>query len=436
MKNRREVLKRLTVKVFEPLNVSPYTVNNVISRVYDVREENQRYGLTSYQAARREAIVGLLSVIGGGAYLMFDFLYGGPIKNALYPQNTERGKTMTSLTSQIVESTSSLFSSSSAIYTLEGRVFFDKGTSKFGTAGNGAQDDTDSEPGEQNAKILFLDENSKLVGTATTDSSGDFGIDLPKGNFTAYPVISNKSKDYGYMCQSLDEFRTISDGYDVVVGENNPKAYLGLMQGWLGYPQWSVHGDYGGYYDRDQRKWYILWWNGEGGHVDSVVSDKGEDNNAGTHFEAELGEVIPAFAPGTVEAVRPDLPENWVGISHQLSNGEYYETWYAHNNEVLVQKGQKISRYQPIAKAGRKGVGIDINDAVVHFGMIDVWNDNSGKKWVRELDPYKAVFPISQKNSGVWATPLHGNEYSWISLPEENNPNWKNRWIIENQTHF
>jgi len=376
-----------------------------------------------------------VAVVGASA-LGLDFLYGRSIRNWLYPQVLSHSQETTSLTELLTKSSSEVASTSSRTFTYAGRLFFDRGTTTFGTAGDGIQSDPEVEQGEQNAQVLFLDENSKPAGTTTTDSSGDFSLDLPKGNYTIYPVINNPNRTYGYMCQSLDEFRPIAEGYDIVVGENNPKAYFGLMQGWLSYPKWNVRGDYGGYYDRDPRKWYILWWNGEGGHVDSVVSDKGEDNNAGTHFEAQFDEVIPAFAPGIVEAVRPDLPENWVIISHQIPGGEYYETGYAHNNEVLVQEGQKISRYQPIAKAGRKGVGIDINDAVVHFSMIDVWNDNTGKKWVRELDPYKPIFPINEQNSGVWAEPFHGSGQSWLPLTPDQNPNWKNRWIIENQTHF
>ena len=387
-------------------------------------------GYTQSQKLNRRRFLkyaGASAAVVGASALGLDYL--------LSPQRTSTSLTASPSTSY---STSSLYATatSSQTFAYNGRLFFDRGTSTFGTAGNGIQDDPDSEPGEQNAKVLFLDANSIPVDTATTDSSGDFSIDLPMGNYTIYPVINNPDRTYEYMCQSVDEFRPISEGYDIVVGENNPKAYFGLLQGWLSFPKWSVRGDYGGYYDRDPRKWYILWWNGQGGHVDSIVSDRGEDNTSGTHFEAQFDEVISAFAPGIVESVRPDLPENWVVISHQIPGGEYYETQYAHNNEVLVQEGQKISRYQPIAKAGRRGVGIDINDAVVHLALIDVWNDNTGKKWVRGLDPYKAVFPITPLYDGCWAGPFHGSGQNWLPLTPDQNPNWKNRWIVENQTHF
>jgi hypothetical protein len=439
MRRIRELMRRLATGVVEPLNVSPYSVNAAIQKTPNIINSSEHSGFTHSQVTRRKIVLGGLIATAGVAGLLADFLYGGPIRNALYPQNSELGKTMTNLTSQITESESSIFSTAPATYTLEGRLFFDRGTSTFGTAGNGVQDDADSEPGEPNAKVLFLDANSNPVGTATTDSSGDFSIDLPTRNYTMYPVINNPNRTYGYMCQSLNEFRKITDGYPITVGENNPKLSIGLLQGWISYPQWKVTPDVGGYYDRDSRKGWIKHWDGSGGQFVPTefginISPLGADNDSGTHFEAQFGDIVSAFAPGIVSNVFP-YPDNWVMIDHHLPDGTYYNTAYAHNSEVLVSVGQKISRYQPIAKAGQRGLWDDA-PTIVHFQLGDFWNDNSGVTWFRTLDPYKPVFPIGQLYSGFWGIQKGVSYASWVSLPQDNNPNWENYWIVEDQTQF
>lgn len=411
----------------EPLNVSPYSMNAAVRKNADIIYGSEYNGLTHFQATRRKVVVsGLLATLGITA-VVADFLYGGSIRNALYPQNTTRGQEMTSLTDLLTSTSNQVLTTSSKTYTYKGRLFFDKGTSTFGTAGNGKQDDTDSEPGEQNAKILFLDVNSNPVATATTDSSGDFSTDLPKGKFTAYPVISDESKNYGYMCQSLDEFRKVSDGYPITVGDNNPKLSVGLMQGWLSYPPKGIDKLHGYCYDRDPSNKYLAW-NGD--------TEGSENNNPGTHFSANLGDTVYAFAPGIVTGVYPDMPENWITISTQSK--PWFDLSFAHNSEVLLEKGQKVSRYQAFAKAGNRGCrGCDSGVAVVHFQAVHLGNPLDGNNdTYLFFDPYRPVFPITKDNSGMWGVRRGEPTPHWVNLPPEQNPNWNNHWIVENQTHF
>jgi hypothetical protein len=413
----------------EYLGGSPYSVNTIQKNMKMIYE-GEYDGLTYYQATRRKVVLGgLLAALGAGT-LVADFLYGGPIRNALYPQNTTRGQEMESLIESLTSSSSEVTSTQSQTYTYQGRLFFDRGTSTFGTAGNGIQDDTEDEPGEQNAKVLFLDENSNPVGTVSTDSSGDFSIDLPAGNYTMYPVISNPNRTYGYMCQSVDEFRAISEGYPITVGENNPKASIGLMQGWLAHPPRDIDLNRGGYYDRDPRRGFTLAWNG--------ATDESEDQNPGTHFQAEWGDYVPAFAPGRVTLVLPNLPENWVFIGRILDDGTtHYEMAYAHNDEVLVEVGQKVSRYQPVAKAGVKGCGGCGGQPIIHFQFSKVNDNVDNDHSVLFLDPYQPVFPYNMTGSGgAWANNFNGTDYHWQSLSLDQNPNWENRWIVYNQTHY
>ncbi len=347
---------------------------------------------------------GATAAVVGASALGLDYLGSPPprIPNAL-----------SSMTESLTSSSNVTSSSSSKTFTLEGRLFFDKGTSNFGTAGNGTQDDTDSEPGIKDAKVVLRDMDSNVVGTTTTDSSGDFKFDLPLGTYGMYPAADN----FSYMCRSVDEFRKLSDGYQVDIGDNNSKMYVGLMQGFLSFPRRGIDLRHGGYYDRDPAKGYLLAWNGR--------TDESEDNNPGTHFLGDYGEIIPAFAPGIVTAVYPNLRENWVFISTATS--PRFDVALAHNSEVLVTVGQRISRHQPVAKAGNKGT----NATVVHLQFTKVDNDT-----VMFLDPYLPLFPISQYYSGCWAGKVRGTNFHWQSLPMDQNPNWENYWIVNDQTHF
>jgi hypothetical protein len=319
---------------------------------------------------------------------------------------------------------------------LEGRLFFDRGTSQYGTAGNGIQDDPDSEPGQANITVAFVDPTSgEVAATATTDSSGDFKAYLPKGNFLMYQF----SDEFPYMCQSVKEVSR--GGYNIAIGENNPKLSIGLLQGFLSFPETGIDLSYGGYYDRDPRVGHTLAWNGVTG-VGTGMAGDAWDNDSGTHFLAEYGDIIPSFAPGFVTGVYPNTPDNLLVISvvptlYNTLSYPHFDVVLAHSSEILVQEGDRVSRYQPIAKAGNRGYTYP--NVVVHLGLV------SGNEI---LDPYKPVFSMDYYSNliepftyGCWGGSCPGGAVDclrvpWLSLPVSQNENWQNYWIVEDQTHF
>jgi len=427
MRDVRSHVGKLAEEPYGSLHPFPYSINDAIRKNINLIRASENLP-ASGRARRKFILAGIVAALGAGT-LAVDFLYGGPIRSILYPQNSTRGQQMTSLTELLTETTSEVFSTSSKTYPYSGRFFFDSGTSTFGTEGDGIQNDSDIEQGESNAQALFVDTNFKPAGTVPADSSGDVSIDLPKGNYTIYPVINNPDRTYGYMCQSVDDFRAISAGYPINVSENNPKAYFGLMQGWLAHPLREIDPNRGYYYDRDPRKGYVLAWNGN--------TEYSEDQNAGTHFQAEWGDDVPAFAPGIVEKINfPNNSPNWVIIQHEILGGKYFETWYAHSSKILVEPGQKVSRFQPIAKVGTTGCGGCGGQPIIHFGLSDYWHDNSGNKVIRDLDPYKPIYPFDTVPYGCWSVdPYPTGNYDWWFLPGDD-VNWKNYWIVENQTLY
>jgi hypothetical protein len=367
---------------------------------------DSRIGLTHFQATRRKVVIGGLLAALGGAGLALDFLYGGSIRSS-YSQNSTRSQT--SLTELLTSSTSEVYSTSSQLYSLSGRLFFDCGTSQFGTAGNGIQDDTEIEPGQQGIKVVFANQNTNLVESAITDSSGDFKLDLPAGPYT---VIVPKTDQFSYMCRSVNEVTQLPGVYIIQVGENNPKMSIGLMHGFLSFPEKGIDLD-GGYYDRDPGG--KLAWNG---------TDECTENDSGTHFLAEEGDIIPSFMPGIVQGVLSDTPDNWVVIGGEISP---FWIGYAHNSEILVMTGDKISRYQAVAKAGHRGY---TDHTLVHLQL------NSGSY---VLDPYKPIYPFDTVPYGCWGPGegcndcLHG---TWVSLSADDPINWQNYWIVEDQTQY
>ncbi len=91
MKDIRELINRLAIKASEPLT-TPYSMNSAIKKNVEMIYSGENNGLTHFQATRRKFVIGGLIATVGVAGLLADFLYGGPIRNALYPQNTTRGR--------------------------------------------------------------------------------------------------------------------------------------------------------------------------------------------------------------------------------------------------------------------------------------------------------------------------------------------------------
>jgi hypothetical protein len=407
MKDIRKLVRKLVEESYGPLGSSPYSTNTAIQRNINLIHASENLS-TSAKSKRRFIWAGLLATLGAGV-LAVDFLYGGPIRNILYPRNSTRGQQMTSLTELLTETSSVLSSTSSQLYSFSGRLFFDCGTSQFGTAGNGIQDDTESEPGQQGIKVIFTNLGTRAVETVSTDSSGDFKIDLPAGSY--FMEVPNTDK-FSYMCRSVNEFVKLPGGYQIEVGENNPKMSIGLMQGFLSFPEKGID-PLAGYYDRDPGG--TLAWNG---------TDECKKNDAGTHFLAEEGDIIPSFMPGIVRGVYSNTPDNWVCIQAENSP---FRIGFAHNSEVLVYLGAKVSRYDPVAKAGHRGYA---THTLVHL-QLALENEI--------LDPYKPVYPFDLVPYGYWTANCGSTDClnaSWVPLSPSDTINWQNYWIVEDQTQY
>jgi hypothetical protein len=253
------------------------------------------------------------------------------------------------------------------------------------------------------------------MAVTTTDSSGDFKIDLPLGT---YSMAIPSTNQFTYVCRRVNEVTNLPAAYSLQVGEYNRKMSIGLMQGFLSFPEKGIDWD-GGYYDRDPRKGYLLAWNG---------SDECTDNDSGTHFLAEEGDTVPSFAPGTVTSLQPE-PDNWVVITTDAG----LRIGFAHNSEVLVKVGDRVSRYQPIAKAGRRG---HTNHTLIHLGL-----DTGGDIGDLILDPYKPKYQQDPATYGGWTItmediPAPYPSSTWRFLPISNDINWQNYWIVEDQTQY
>lgn len=94
----------------------------------------------------------------------------------------------------------------------------------------------------------------------------------------------------------------------------------------------------------------------------------GDDWNAITGGNTDLGQPIFAISNGIVSEVK-DYKGGWgnvVRMIHQLPNGEFRESLYAHCQEVLVEEQEAIKIGQKIATIGNVG---GLYYAHLHFEM-------------------------------------------------------------------
>lgn len=80
----------------------------------------------------------------------------------------------------------------------------------------------------------------------------------------------------------------------------------------------------------------------------------GDDWNANTGGNSDLGHPIYAISHGLVTEVK-DYGSGWgniLRIVHQLPNGQMRESLYAHCQEILVEKGDAITKGQKVATIG------------------------------------------------------------------------------------
>ncbi len=75
--------------------------------------------------------------------------------------------------------------------------------------------------------------------------------------------------------------------------------------------------------------------------------------HSGLDFSAPKG--TPVFATGNGVVLKTRKSRRGYGNTVEIDHGYGYTTFYAHNSEVLVKKGDKVTRGQIIAKVGNTG---------------------------------------------------------------------------------
>ncbi len=116
-------------------------------------------------------------------------------------------------------------------------------------------------------------------------------------------------------------------------------------------------------------------WPVKGRVVSGFGSKLSSGQNDGVNIAVPEGTAVKAAEDGIVAYTGNELKGygNLVLISH--SDGSV--TAYAHNSEILVKKGEKVSRGQSVAKAGQTG---SVNQPQVHFEI---------RKGSKPVDPMK-----------------------------------------------
>jgi murein DD-endopeptidase MepM/ murein hydrolase activator NlpD len=299
-----------------------------------------------------------------------------------------------------------------------GTLFYDNG------AGGGIEGDgirNGDEAPITNSKLYLADPYTEqlIEGTeALSDSSGDFKIDAPLGN---YVLRVEADPVYRYIFPSLDQIRNVSDGLNVSLNEpgKSVEVNVGLGKGFLSEFGWPCLN----YYDWDPREGYVKWWNGQTFTVQKtcctyIGNYVIEDNHTGSDFGANEGTIITARAPGTVSFKGQTNGSNWIQLGHD--NG--FSTSYNHISQSLVGVGQRVKRGDPIAKVGMTGT-IWYH---CHFELLLPQSDH-----LAILDPYKPVWQLDDTSSGYWGF-RNGNVF-WVRVPASENPNGRGYWIDQSQ---
>jgi len=315
----------------------------------------------------------------------------------------------TTSTTAASELTSALSSSSTQpvqLTSLQGRLFFDYN-------GNGAQDG--EEPPVAGALVQLKDTAGKVAVETLTDSSGDYELEDVRAGSYLLCVVADKR--FEYMCMSPNEFRAVSDYYGVSL-ERSKRADIGLMEGFLTLPlQPETNFSIDRFYDWDPDPQESLWWNGTAG------SDPW--NHPGIDYRTKEGQTVVATAPATFEAQNTGHDAAGALYVYLTHPGLSSWTFYNHLSEVLVTPGA-VKRGDKIARTGSSGAAYPH----LHFGFCKKIGD-----YVVWLEPYKTLFQIDDARSGYWAQKEH-EEYQWIMVPRDENPNVHNNWTRVNDPQY
>jgi murein DD-endopeptidase MepM/ murein hydrolase activator NlpD len=212
-----------------------------------------------------------------------------------------------------------------------GKLFFDYN-------GNGKQDG--EEPAVAGALVQLKDSAGEVIAETLTDSSGDYALeDVRTGS---YNLRVEANKKFRFMCTSLDEFRAITDGYDVSV-QADSTVNIGLMERFLTLPMKRGSSfRYNAYFDDDPTSG-MKDWKGGGNTV---------NGHEGTDFGVPVGTPVFSAAPGTVKYVDDWGPVGvFVILSHDPNVGNM-STLYAHLNRSDVSQGQKVKRGERLGESG------------------------------------------------------------------------------------
>lgn len=313
----------------------------------------------------------------------------------------------------------SVQSSSSQLYSLEGRLFFDYN-------GNGKQDG--DEPSVQNADITItgwdLSDTPYVAGTTTTDSSGDYSIDLPAANykFLIKPDTTNpKNPIFRYMCQSDSYVTDIGEGYPLsVIGPGN--FNVGLMEGFLTLPfpksiPLYVNPEEGDYFFHGPAEPNAIWWNGqtEPGprfHTPAYA-------NPATDFYMPEGTEVKAALPGRVSTIYMKSGDpSFITLDHF----DGWETTYVHPSRFTVPVGAFVERGDTIALSSNIGTGSS-DDYHTAFQLWKTMSD--GRNYY--IDPFS---PVNGVPKGAWIAPPPNRPNgvyiggTWTWHPQGENEEW------------
>jgi murein DD-endopeptidase MepM/ murein hydrolase activator NlpD len=293
-------------------------------------------------------------------------------------------------------SVSTASGSSTQIVSLQGRLFFDYN-------GDGIQDI--AEPALQNAKVQLKNSHGDIAVQALTDSSGDFKIDAPVGQYSVHVDVDPK---FRYMCRSVNEFTAIDLGYPILLLERKTELNIGLMEGFLTLPIQPKESRLGSYVDLDPGPGIRDWKGGTQTY----------DGHPGTDFLASEGIDVLAVGPGRIFAAASGWPNNpnWTGVDYYRNNGNFVIIDYGnglyiachHLKSITVDdtpwgsNGSMVSRGQTIGQVGTTGVtsvGGTEKITVPHLHL-QIWNGSGfmhGR--VDALDPFRDLYYGKRGNS-------------------------------------
>ncbi len=222
-----------------------------------------------------------------------------------------------------------------ATFRLYGKIFFDYN-------GNGTQEK--GEPPVPNV-VITLDG----LNVTFTNSTGWYVISgVQEGTHRVRPF---PSRNFRYMCESMDEFRLVTEYYNVTVRGDTRKD-IGLMEGFLTlpFPNWlPITVDGSDYFDHDPGL-DAIWW--DGSFHQAPRPHNPPHTHPGTDFYMPTGTILSAAVSGTVSSMYVSgSGQYWISVKTKYGYGYSY----IHISRALVSVGTSVKRGQPIALSGETG---------------------------------------------------------------------------------